>query len=50
VFDSITKLMGESFKLHSHALTGYEDALMNDAPTETPQPLPATHGAEVAAF
>lgn len=24
---SITKLMGESFKLHSQALAGYEDAL-----------------------
>jgi len=26
-FRSITKLMGESFKLHAHALSGYEDAV-----------------------
>ena len=26
---SITKLMGESFKLHGQALVGYEDALVS---------------------
>jgi hypothetical protein len=42
--------MGESFKLHSHALTGYEDAIMADQNNETPHPLPPPNGAEVAAY
>ncbi|KAK3059037.1 hypothetical protein LTR09_000603 [Extremus antarcticus] len=46
----ITKLMGESFKLHSQALIGYEDALMGGQNDSTPQPMPMTHTAEVAAF
>ena len=32
----ITKLMGESFKLHSQALVGYEDAVASGASTSTP--------------
>ncbi|KXL46615.1 hypothetical protein M433DRAFT_65482 [Acidomyces richmondensis BFW] len=51
----ITKLMGESFKLHAQALVGYEDAVMADAGTQqngntTPEPVMATHAAEVAAY
>lgn len=42
--------MGESFKLHSQALIGYEDALMGGQNDSTPQPMPMTHTAEVAAF
>jgi hypothetical protein len=48
--NSITKLMGESFKLHSHALTGYEDAMMAEQPQGTPDPMPAPHAAAVAAY
>ena len=33
---SITKLMGESFKLHSQALVGYEDAVPSQSGTTTP--------------
>ncbi|KAF2719806.1 hypothetical protein K431DRAFT_295791 [Polychaeton citri CBS 116435] len=46
----ITKLMGESFKLHSHALSGYEDAIMQAEQSGTPQPTIAPHAAEVAAY
>ena len=42
--------MGESFKLHSHALTGYEDAVMAEQPHSTPDAMPAPHAAEVAAY
>lgn len=47
--------MGESFKLHAQALVGYEDAVMADAGTQqngntTPEPVMATHAAEVAAY
>lgn len=34
--DSITKLMGESFKLHAQALVGYEDALASGSSESTP--------------
>jgi len=33
---SITKLMGESFKLHSQALVGYEDAVTSGSGASTP--------------
>lgn len=53
-FHSITKLMGESFKLHSQALIGYEDALMAEAEAErmhsSPDATIAPHAAEVAAY
>lgn len=54
-FDSsITKLMGESFKLHSQALIGYEDALMAEAEAErmhsSPDATIPPHAAEVAAY
>lgn len=42
--------MGESFKLHSHALIGYEDAVMAEQPQGTPDAMPAPHAAEVAAY
>jgi hypothetical protein len=32
----ITKLMGESFKLHSQALVGYEDAIASCSGSSTP--------------
>ena len=32
----ITKLMGESFKLHSQALVGYEDAVVSGTSASTP--------------
>ena len=32
----ITKLMGESFKLHSEALVGYEDAVASGTSASTP--------------
>jgi hypothetical protein len=32
----ITKLMGESFKLHSQALSGYDDALASGSSATTP--------------
>ncbi|KAK5119116.1 hypothetical protein LTR62_000327 [Meristemomyces frigidus] len=48
----ITKLMGESFKLHSQALTGYEDALVAEAEQNAASPNPhlAPHAPEIAAF
>jgi hypothetical protein len=53
-FHSITKLMGESFKLHSQALIGYEDAMMAEAEAErmrsSPDATIAPHAAEVAAY
>lgn len=53
-FYSITKLMGESFKLHSQALIGYEDAVMAEAEAErmrsSPDATIAPHAAEVAAY
>lgn len=33
---SITKLMGEAFKLHSQALVGYEDAMSERSGSATP--------------
>jgi len=60
--DSITKLMGESFKLHAQALIGYEDALLaehnnnnttnnNNNDSGTPASHMAPHHApEVAAY
>ena len=33
---SITKLMGESFKLHAQALVGYEDAVASRSSSGTP--------------
>ncbi|KAK4505208.1 hypothetical protein PRZ48_003171 [Zasmidium cellare] len=45
----ITKLMGESFKLHSQALIGYEDALMAEQQNGTP-PTIAPHATEVTAY
>ena len=54
VFTSITKLMGESFKLHAQALIGYEDAVMAEAEAErmrsSPDATIAPHAAEVAAY
>ena len=41
---SVTKLMGEAFKLHSQALVGYEDATSSHSgspPPTLPQPLQA---------
>jgi len=53
----ITKLMGESFKLHSQALIGYEDAMMTEAAEaeavrmrSSPDAKIAPHAAEVAAY
>lgn len=47
--------MGESFKLHSQSLIGYEDSLqagaqIEDNNTNTPQTIPEPHVAEVAAY
>ena len=39
---SITKLMGEAFKLHSQALVGYEDAMSGHSGSPTPS-LAAQH-------
>ncbi len=33
---SITKLMGESFKLHAQALVGYEEAVASGTSVSTP--------------
>ena len=33
---SITKLMGESFKLHSQALIGYQDDIISQSSASTP--------------
>lgn len=33
---SITKLMGEAFKLHAQALSGYEDAVNSGSAASTP--------------
>ncbi|KAK5682060.1 hypothetical protein LTR17_027399 [Elasticomyces elasticus] len=48
----ITKLMGESFKLHAQALTGYEDALLGEAEQKIPSPTAQLqrHKTEVTAF
>ncbi|TKA66638.1 hypothetical protein B0A55_10864 [Friedmanniomyces simplex] len=48
----ITKLMGESFKLHAQALTGYEDAMVAEAEQKMGSPTPQLqpHKAEVTAF
>lgn len=46
----ITKLMGESFKLHSQALAGYEDAMMAPGPHSLPGAALPQHAAEVAAY
>jgi len=42
--------MGESFKLHSQALIGYEDALMAEQPHSSPSVTIAPHAAEVTAY
>lgn len=42
---SITKLMGEAFKLHSQALVGYEDAMSSRSGSATPSM--ATGGVQV---
>lgn len=42
--------MGESFKLHSQALAGYEDAIMAEQQAAEPAPTIVPHAAEVAAF
>ena len=45
--------MGESFKLHSQALTGYEDALVAEAEEQnniSPTSQLAPHAPEVTAF
>jgi len=49
---SITKLMGESFKLHAQALTGYEDAMVAEAEQKLGSPTPQLqpHTTEVTAF
>lgn len=50
---SITKLMGESFKLHSQALIGYEDAVMaeqQNGGSITPTAVIAPHATEVTAY
>jgi hypothetical protein len=44
-FYSITKLMGEAFKLHSQALVGYEDAMSERSGSATPSM--ATGGVQV---
>jgi len=41
--------MGESFKLHSQSLTGYEDAMMAQAQSHA-LPTMASHGLAVAAY
>ncbi|KAK0845474.1 hypothetical protein LTS02_015280 [Friedmanniomyces endolithicus] len=48
----ITKLMGESFKLHAQALTGYEDAMVAEAEQKLGSPTPQLqpHTTEVTAF
>ncbi|TKX22700.1 fungal specific transcription factor domain-containing protein 39 [Elsinoe australis] len=45
----ITKLMGESFKLHAHALSGYEDAMLAGA-QEQQTPMAPHHNLAVAAY
>lgn len=49
---SITKLMGESFKLHAQALIGYEDALEAEqaANAASAASAMAPHPPEVAAY
>ena len=42
--------MGESFKLHSQALIGYEDAMMAEHNNDSPSPALAPHATEVAAY
>lgn len=42
--------MGESFKLHSQALIGYENAIEAGQIDDTPQAMPEPHAAEVAAY
>ncbi|KAK5000082.1 hypothetical protein LTR66_000982 [Elasticomyces elasticus] len=44
----ITKLMGESFKLHAQALTGFEDAI--PARSRTPTPTMTSRPVQVAAY
>lgn len=41
--------MGESFKLHAQALTGYEDAVLQET-RNSPTPTMAPHTVEVAAY
>lgn len=49
MFSSITKLMGESFKLHSQALNGYENSMV-DNHSGPADPLAAPHAQQVAAY
>jgi len=44
--------MGESFKLHAQALTGYEDAMVAEAEQKLGSPTPQLqpHTTEVTAF
>lgn len=45
--------MGESFKLHSHALSGYEDAdamMVEQANDGSPSALPAPQASAIAAY
>ncbi|KAF2765797.1 hypothetical protein EJ03DRAFT_196065 [Teratosphaeria nubilosa] len=47
----ITKLMGESFKLHAQSLAGYEDAIMTGQQQNgSPEAVLAAHPTEVAAY
>ncbi|EME48170.1 hypothetical protein DOTSEDRAFT_69945 [Dothistroma septosporum NZE10] len=48
----ITKLMGESFKLHAHALHGFEDSIVAGAEQSQEPPVQtlAPHVTEVAAY
>ena len=41
----ITKLMGESFKLHSQALSGFEDAVPSGSGATTP--TMSSHGVDL---
>ncbi|GAM86406.1 hypothetical protein ANO11243_044200 [Dothideomycetidae sp. 11243] len=45
----ITKLMGESFKIHAKALSGYEDALLAEAQAQD-APMAPQHTLAVAAY
>lgn len=42
--------MGESFKLHSQSLIGYEDAVMHDQINEPVPAVIAPHATEVTAY
>jgi len=42
--------MGESFKLHSQSLIGYEEAMMAEHAHGTPDVIAPAHSAEVTAY